>query len=527
MTRISPCISGAAFAAAIVFFGPACNSVLAQSVPTMTVKIYNNSPDYNIYPVLTTGTALKNLWLQAWFKVPKAQLGNNPYPKLTNFRIYVNPTGTGIPPGGSVTLTLPLLTQLVANAQIDPTKPDQFIDWWGGGRVEIFDAPVASGRPPAALTALYTKRKSQSAVTPINGAQVPSCQGCNGQLTIFRDTGGVFGNNEPSQLTEYTLGAINQTSDPFTINTQNVDIDVSYVDTAYLPAAMAPYDTTLPPIAQVGYVGSPQPISTFRAALQKFVANGSPYAGWPQFINNQNQKILKVPSLLHIYGGTDKYTPKPWRPIDKITSAWMNCIKPGSTTPYCNSIKTVRQMFVANYNSYRSLYGSKCDKSKQPVVLTEPLMIQHVYGFTPFIENCPDPTANLLENTPGYSDHGSARFHQVKDLFDKLNYLPNAQFNPYVGLIHSKQYANIANAYAYSVDDAVGNLQADGTGFIIAVGGTKGLPNPTPATPPINVNFGYAKTDAVRYTKYGICTTTPNKPVNPDFPSFGLNIQPK
>lgn len=77
------------------------------------------------------------------------------------------------------------------------------------------------------------------------------------------------------------------------------------------------------------------------------------------------------------------------------------------------------------------------------------------------------------------------------------------------------------------MDDAVGNLQADGTGFIIVVGGTRGLPNPNPATPPINVNLGFSKKDAIRFVKYGICTRRPDKEVNPDFPSFGLSVRPE
>lgn len=530
MTGIARRAICAVAATAFAATGLSTTDALAQkagAIPTMTIKIYNNSPNFNIYPVLTTGTSSSSLWLQAWFKVPKAQMGNNPYPKLNNFRIYINPTGNGIPPGKSVTVTLPLLTQLVPASRVDPKKTDQFIDWWGGGRVEIFDSPAASGQPPAALTALYTKRPSQTAVSPILNTRVPTCVGCNGDLVIFKDTGGVFTNNEPSQLTEYTLGAINQTANPVELNTNNVDFDVSYVDTAYLPVAMAPYNTTLPPIAQVGYVGTPQPIPAFRTALRKFIAKRSPYTGWPQFINSQNKTILKLPSLLHIFAGDPDMTKQPWPPINKLRAQWNNCVKLTNNSKYCQNIRTVRQMFQANYDNYVKIYPANCDASKKPVVLTEALMISHVYGFTPFGENCTSPTVNLLENTPGYTANGSARFHQVKDIFDQLQYWPNGQFDPYVILIHGKNYVNAPNVYAYSVDDAVGNLQAEGTGFIIAVGGTNGLPNPNPAAPPINVNFGFAKTDKVRFTKYGICTTTPNKPVDPDFASFGLSILDK
>ncbi|MEJ8571837.1 hypothetical protein [Microbaculum marinum] len=519
---------GVLTAVALASGAPLAPSAMAASpVPVMTVKIYNNTPDTNIYPVLTTGTSNSSLWLQAWFMVPKDQMGKNPYPKLNSFRFYVDPTGKGIPPGKSITLSVPLFTQLVPNRKVDPTKTDQFVDWWGGGRIEIFDAPAASGKPPVALTQLYTNRPTQTVASPILNTQVPTCDGCKDELIVFRDTGGGFKNNEPSQLTEYTMGAINQTTDPVTLDPQNVDIDISYVDTAYLPAAITPYNTMLPPIAQVGYVGTPQPISDFRAALNKFTAKKSPYAGWPQFIDNQGEKILKVPSLLHIFAGDPDMTPPPWPPVDDITAKWNKCIKPSSGSTYCQNIQTVREMFIANYKNYVSIYPKNCDTSKKPIALTEEVLIQQVYGFTPFNQNCADPTINLLENTPGYAAKGSARFHATKNIFDKLQYWPNGQFDPYVQLIHGKGYINAPNVYAYSVDDAVGNLQAEGTGFIIAVGGTNGLPNPKPAAPPINVNFGYSKKNAVRFTKYGICTLVPNRDVNPDYASIGLSILPE
>jgi hypothetical protein len=92
-------------------------------VPTMTIKIYNNSPTYNIYPVLSSGTAVTYLFLQAALMIPKAQLGDKPFPKLNQFRLYINPTGDGIPPHSNVTITLPFYTQLVPTAQVQPKCP--------------------------------------------------------------------------------------------------------------------------------------------------------------------------------------------------------------------------------------------------------------------------------------------------------------------------------------------------------------------------------------------------------------------
>jgi hypothetical protein len=104
-----------------------------------------------------------------------------------------------------------------------------------------------------------------------------------------------------------------------------------------------------------------------------------------------------------------------------------------------------------------------------------------------------------------------------------LNNWPTGEFNPYVKLIHDPQYLDAQYVYAYSVDDAVGNMQTTGEGLIIAVGGTGGLPNPNPATAPIHVPFGWAATDKVRFVKYGICSATPSQDVNPNFTSFDLS----
>jgi len=78
--------------------------------PNMTIVIYNNSAGFNIYPVLFAGAAsATDQWMQGCFRVSFNNLGANPYPRLSQFRMYVNCCDTnqnGIPPGGSVTITL-------------------------------------------------------------------------------------------------------------------------------------------------------------------------------------------------------------------------------------------------------------------------------------------------------------------------------------------------------------------------------------------------------------------------------------
>lgn len=512
-----------------------------RDIPVMEIAIYNNDPDYNLYPVLTTGTSGSDLWLRAWFGITNAEAnqaaaaGQPYYPKPNNFRLYLNPTGTGIPPNGSVVLRLPLITQLVPDSGVDPQAPDQYIDWWGGGRVDLFAAPVADGAPPPELTALYTSKPGQTVIDPATlpqDAVPPECPDCQQPLQIFKDTQGVFKNNAPSQLTEYTLGTVDQGTDPPTLGTYSgaVDIDVSYVDTAFLPAAMAPLNPDVSSLNQVGYVGTPQSVALFKGALQRFIASGSPFAGWPQFLADGTRlPLLKLASTAHaVAGDPDLTPPATWAPITALLANWEACLPDTNQADICQAIRSVRELFIANYDNYQSIFPSQssCNQTLGPVARTESLLIAHVYGFTPFGENCSDPTINLLENTPGYADNNSAGFRVVKSTFDDLQYWPDGSFNPYVLLIHGSEYVDAPNVYAYSVDDAVGNLQADGIGFVIAVGGTAGLPNPNPASPPVNVNFG-APSDFGEWIKYGVCTTDPTqmRDVNPNFRSIAFYVQ--
>src|SRR5262249_52669818 len=187
-------------------------------VPTMSIEIHNNSERYSIYPVLSTGGHFPiDTWMQAAFKISKSQLADNPYPTPNTFRLYVNPTGPGIPPHSSVTVTLPLYTQLVPSDRVNPKLPDQYIDWWNGGRILIYASLYSDSAPPKALAANYTARPSQTLLTAVAGVAVPTCPTCQQPLEIFEDTGGELPSNDPAQIIEYTLGAIDLTKDPYTL----------------------------------------------------------------------------------------------------------------------------------------------------------------------------------------------------------------------------------------------------------------------------------------------------------------------
>ena len=549
------------------------------SPPMMTIQIYNNSPDHNIYPVLSAGSKKGvDEWLQAIFCVTQSTAPSHKYPQASQYRFYINPKGVGIPPKGMVTINLPLYTQLVQT--VSPNLEGQYIDWWQGGRIEIFEANLSTAAPPAALT--YLLGQEQTPVTPVKFA--PTCTGLICQpLTLYSASIGLP-SGAPSQLLEYTLGAKNAPppcQSPadcllLSLDTKNLDIDVSYVDATYLPAAMEPFGN---PGNQTGYVGTLQAIDAFRNAMQTW-RQQSNYTGWPllSFQGQVDATKPKIPSAIHIFGRdpnglanppfgypADLYplptkdNPNPWPPITKMQQNWTTCIN-APTTQYCQWMVDVKTLFEANYREYVKLYKDPtfaCNTDMMhpnPVALNDVTVLRNVYGWSPFNDYCKNPEYNLLQNTPGYymgdpPNRTYPGYQAVKNEFDDLQiagYPPapplprnlSPEFDPYTTLIHGANYLNIPNAYAYSVDDAVGNLQAYGTGMVIVVGGSYGLPNVYPATLPVQFGFG-PKTCAVplnmdgscpnnnfiTMTRYGVCTSDPTKgpntfPVNLIYTSF-------
>ena len=235
-------------------------------------------------------------------------------------------------------------------------------------------------------------------------------------------------------------------------------------------------------------------------------------------------------------------------PIQKLRDNWKTWAgTPGTTGPgsgtagqcgsrqdaWCKAVVDVKMLFEANYKQYLALFANKtCNGT--PITVGQGgnttaaqfanLFVSHVYGWTPFTEpfgviapgnlGC-GTSGNLLQNTPGYfvkRTDGSFDYTQPnggyvakKQEFDHLEYgnfqnaspPPGVVFNPWVQLLHggsallpTPQYLAIPNIYAYSVDDAVGNIQAAATGVIIDVGGLSNLENQNLATPPITVVLG-------------------------------------
>jgi len=512
--------------------------------PNMTVKIHNNSTEFNIYPVLFAGApSTTDTWIQACFKLTDDQLQDNPYPRASQYRMYVNCCANGengIPPGGSVTVTLPLYSPLAGS--LDPKVPGQLIDWWQGGGINLFQGPAGSYVPQAVLHH-WAADQNGNQVTPTSNP--PTCDGCN--LHFFNSPDSIP-NGDPQQLIEYTLGAqpINpdhqKPGQPARLWVpNNVDYDVSYVNYVYLPAVMEPYGNPL-----IGYIGSPATINDFKAAIGNWYS--SPLgSGWPLYKDGSGDVVSgKIPSALEIFlnsaafDNTDVFDPAPAQslPIMDMRRQWDNCVNQAGTDEICPLIRDVTALLRANYDNYqkvglsdRHTWNDVWQCTGEPVAMTDELLLAHLYGWTPFLENCANNGANQLYETPGYDDpEKTVDYQTVKDEFDRLQYWVNVlqgkygEFDPYVVLVHGPDYLNAPYAYAYSVDDAVGNMQTDGTGLIIAVGGPGNLPNPDHATPNVNFPFGYSSSydGGINFTRYGRCTMVPDTPVVSYFTSFAV-----
>ena len=113
-------------------------------------------------------------------------------------------------------------------------------------------------------------------------------------------------------------------------------------------------------------------------------------------------------------------------------------------------------------------------------------------------------------------------WRQLMGHYADISLLPFTHSIPGVVFVHGAKYLNTTNAYAYSVDDAVGNIQAEGQGIIIDIGSTQNLENPNPAIPPINVGLGWGDTAPINFAKYRLCKNDPSreKPVLSNFHSF-------
>ena len=205
--------------------------------------------------------------------------------------------------------------------------------------MQIFASPTDSAPAAYANSLNGTARPDQKKLlSAASNPTWPTCvdqtnQACSlGLMAFFTDDKGTLPKYGPSQLVEATLGAtqvqkVVNDSLPIALNVTQADFDVSYVNVAYIAAAMGPYKNN-----QSGYVGSPLLISQFQPKLLAFQKKFN----WPSFIDLDGTKapISKLPSTLELLArlsgvnAPTDLTPVPswptnvWAPIQTLRTDW-------------------------------------------------------------------------------------------------------------------------------------------------------------------------------------------------------------
>ena len=297
-------------------------------------------------------------------------------------------------------ITLPLYTQLTAS--VDPTKPNQYAEWWQGQNMQIF-ASATNTAPLAYQNSLSGKARpdQKKLLSAASNPTWPTCVDQNnvacplGLMAFFTDDKGTLPKYGPSQLVEATLGAtqvqtVVNDSLPISLNVTQADFDVSYVNVAYIAAAMGPYKNN-----QSGYVGSPLLISQFQPKLMNFEKKFN----WPTFIDLDGTKpaIPKLPSTLELLArlsGANAPMDLPpvktwptdvWPPIQQIRTDWATysstCQQaPKDSRRFATQSFDVRDLLAANFKQYQALFAAgKCNG--KPVTETPDRIIAHVYGW--------------------------------------------------------------------------------------------------------------------------------------------------
>ncbi|MFT0534372.1 hypothetical protein ACMHYJ_16300 [Castellaniella hirudinis] len=474
--------------------GVACKDMDGNPVmvSAKTITIHNNSAGV-IYPVLSTSKNAVNQWIQGCLRTAE------PYPTDHVYKLYVN-EGQGIPAGSSVTMTLPLYSEL---------SPGRYVTWWNGGRVVLADRG---------------DRLRDPADTSVPAPAEVVCQGQKTACALSLYASAVqFPENIYAQLSEYTFGdsIIPEGQKLRLLKPENVGYNISYVDHVYMPVAIGPKNNPY-----IGYSGSVQPLAGFRNQLSAFLANPATGEGWPVY----NLDALKLPGGYNIFAQRSGTLPPddlvPVKPaggfppvltvlkcvngqcadaekaslhfgqaVQRMQNLWGSCVdwagedlgayvtQTVSCSPQLRErLSAVKQFFVQNHKNYLALVN----RGACPVAVPEKPKftfweaMTHIYGWVPFNEGCGANENPLSETSiPGWN-HAKIQSMYIHELQynhqqAEVQKNPDFLFNPYVQLIHDKLGMN---AYGFSVDDAVGFMSELGDGLIFAVGGAAGLENP-------------------------------------------------
>ena len=513
---------------------PACDA----SNPCKTIRIFNADPTNTVYPIIQRALAGFDDWLIALTdkKLLNITCPTGPgavcFPTKKNYRIYVN-YPDGIKPTEYADVVLPFYSRLVDS----PTGQanDEFIDWWNGNRVILYEDfnQWSAARGKDAATGTLTGQVTPKDVSP--------CAILNGLTQCTAQS--IFGNGDPasvglpatdrSQLLEHTFGdAITVKGRPYDLKFGNVGYNISSVDQNYLPVAMQPLvfkPGTRINVNTVPYIGTNLPVGTnqvvtpptFRGQITKFLSD---FSGWPLYNQDQGDPNHdppvpptppdpahpRVPAAYNVFineftNPDQKTTP----PIPYVANRVLSGKCPDSTTncPAVNSMrvlynacsamtdaqaannicffyKQIITLFQNNYTTYTTTYKS----CRQAWIINDDIgIIQHMYGWVPYNDGCTaafGANANDLLTTAGSADE----FNRLQGIYIHcLQYglvsfdskcaqpvlLPDQSTTYFNPYVKLIHDPNYLNmaAYAFSVDDAIGFQSYPGDGIFISFAG--------------------------------------------------------
>ena len=485
-----------------------------DAAPTKTISIYNNSKTETIYPVIQApiknGADVADLWMQAQFKISVADYKTRTFQSSKLYRIWIN-KDTGIPPGGSVTISLPFYEQLLAVTDEDRGKvSDQYIDWWNAMRVYLFD-----GKDAAQAGFNYSLDNSNPqqpipppVVKPLSVTEeTPKCSSNSGPCSLIVNSYIVgFPLPLPAQLVEYTLASAEgpPNAPAFSINLGQVNYNISGVDSMYLPAAIGAHGNKT---AENLYLGSAEKVGDFRSKLAAFSQNGDLWPDYvPAYYDPQNPTIPlptppsgvkayplpQVPSAQTLYQESWRNPPPAPPTLSSDTLAggigklgdvgqamldlWTTCTGSTKVSATCTKIRALNQFFV---DDYKACFGTT------PVLSTPKELgdyLSQVYGWAQF----PNCSKSLYLQQPNAYPAAIKNYCDLQYNFFDPKVSPADVFNPYVQLVH---VTLASNAYAFSIDDQQAFLSLPGDGIIITVAGTNGLENPKQKPLPTSTTY--------------------------------------
>ena len=430
----------------------------SSAVPLQkSIKIYNNTAN-RIFPIINLGAETgQDSWLMALFQVKNP---NQKYIRFNVNRVYVTDANgnLGIAANDSVEIAVPFFTQLVAGDPINlGFQPDEFITWWNGGRVIIYDVEAE----------VRANLKNDQAF-PINpsdpGVPVPCVvtpTDCKRQQVYFRDTklpNAGLPDTDRSQLMEFTFANAITPPDnklPYKL-TDGVGYNISSVDQVYLPVAMQPSDNPVPYIGTTQPVGAVQPPTGFRGALKKWLLANP---GWPVYNNTcltppncspvPDPLTPRVPAAQTLFpnafDGSKLFyfgNPEVKIAVNKLKTLYETCNTNPDSSDLCKQYSQIIAFLNKNFALYIQNFKAKSQGGCRTIETASPTelqMLQKIYGWVPFNEGCGfvnalKDTAAALNPPKNFTKDIETPIY-IKALQESGADGGQFQFNPFVNLI--------------------------------------------------------------------------------------------